>query len=283
MIIDACHSGSFHKGFSTGYTVKGIKRSRKFHNDRRDFFTQKHKKRVENLVVLSASKDNELSIDTPKNGGLFTDTIYRVWDKNPNISFRNLTYKTAQIIKGKNFNNLKPQQPQLNSTNNQENTSVNLYLQDVEGYLDMAVRKSHNNPIFITSARPHYSVGSPIYFKINTRHKKGYFYIINVGERKIERIFPNRYYKSSKILNDKFRFPSKRFEIKATISNQHQQQRTVAYAILSNSPIVQLENNSRLSFAILKDIFGDPSQSGWLSGIFSSNISLGKSDFWVYR
>jgi len=87
----------------------------------------------------------------------------------------------------------------------------------------------------------------------------------------------------SKILNDKFRFPSKRFEIKATISNHQKQQRTVAYAILSNSPIVQLENNSRLSFAILKDIFGDPSQSGWLNGIFSSNISVGKSDFWVFR
>ena len=283
MMIDACHSGSFHKGFSVGYTTKGIERSVNFKNSRVKYFSQNHNSRVENLVVLSASKDNELSIDTPNSGGLFTDTVYKIWDKNPNISFKDLTYKTAQIIKTKEYDNLKPQQPQLESTNNQENTSVNLYLQDVEGYLDMDVRESHNNPISIKSVRPHYRIGSSIFFNINTFKKKGYLYILNVGERKIERIFPNRYYKSSKILNTKFRFPSRRFEIKAIISNHQKQQRTVVYAILSNKPIKQLENSSHLSFSILQDIFGNPNQKGWLKRIFSSNISVGKSDFWVYR
>jgi hypothetical protein len=290
MIIDACHSGSFYKSSSffianssDSYTTKALNCSKNFYNNRKKFFSKTHKTDIKNLVVLSASKDNQLSIDTPTKGGLFTDTIYHVWDKNPNITFKDLTHKSMQIIKEQKFNNIKPQQPQLHSSNNQENTDMSLYLQDVEGYLDMTVKKSRKNPIFIKSVRPHYRVNSSIFFDINTRHKKGYLYILNVGEKKIERIFPNRYFSSSQILSTKFRFPSKKFAIQADITNHKRQQRTVAYAILSDTPIIQLEQNEKLSFELLKKIFGNPNKKGWWSDMFSSKVSVAKSDFWVFR
>jgi len=279
MIIDACHSGSFHKGLSTGYTTKGLHRSQSFHNSKKSFFSKRYNQKVENLVVLSASKDSQLSIDTPKNGGLFTDTLYKILDKNSNINFKDLTSKSVEIIKQKKFNNLKPQEPQLHSTNNHENIEIDVYLQEketksggnVEDYLDRIIQKSQGNRISIHSIKQHYRVGSSIYFDINTFRKKGYLYILNVGANKIERIFPNRFFTSSRIVSTRFRFPSKGFDIEADISNNKRQERTVAYVILSDKPIVQLEQNSKLSFERLKRVFRN------------SNLSVGKSDFWVFR
>ncbi len=59
----------------------------------------------------------------------FTDIIYKVWRENPNSTFQELAEKLGEKIKSMDLT----QQPQLNSTNNQENISVSLYLPDVEG------------------------------------------------------------------------------------------------------------------------------------------------------
>jgi hypothetical protein len=277
MITDTCHGGSIHKGISSGnYTTKSLSRSSNFRNSRQKDFRKKHVGTVKNMVVLSASKDNELSIDTPTDGGLFTSTLYNVWDKNPNINFRELTSKVSIIIGKQRYNNLNPQQPQVHSTNNQENTEMNLYLQDVEGYLDMMVRKSKKNHIELYSKYRTYKIGKNISFKIDTKKKKGHLYILNVGEKKIVKIFPNIHHKSSKIPATAFYFPSKNknFNIEASITNNKNRQRTVAYAILSNRPIKKLESNQELSFKSLKRIFENYN---------NSKISIAKSSFLVVR
>ena len=284
MITDACHSGSIHKGFSSShYTTKNLSRSLNFKNSNRALFRKKQNYNVKNLVVLSASKDNQLSIDTASDGGLFTSTLYHVWEKNPNINFKDLANKTSEIIRNKRYNNITPQQPQVYSTNNEEGMEINLYLQDVEGYLDMAVRKSKNNSINIYSKYPKYKVNDNISFKIDTHNHKGYIYILNVGEKKIVKMFPNQYHKSSKISSKIFYFPSNKFDIQANISNERKSQRTVAYAILSDRPINLLEQNRELSSKILKKIFGNPNNKNWLNTMFSSNISVAKCEFLVVK
>lgn len=283
MIIDACHSGTPHKGLSVGYTTKGVSRSTRFKNSKRDLFTKKQNHNVKNLVVLSASKDNELSIDTPDKGGLFTDTLYHVWNDNPRINFKELANKTSKIISKKRYDNLKPQQPQVYSTNNEEYMETSLYLQDIEGYMDMVVQKSKKNPIGLYSKYSKYRVGDNISFKINPQNKKGYLYLLNIGEKKVKKLFPNPYQKSSKISSKICYIPSKNFEIKAHISNGKKEQRTVAYAILSDKPIRLLENSQELSFKTLEKIFGNPNKKSWWKDMFSSKISVAKSTFTVVR
>ena len=277
MITDSCHGGSSYKGLSFGkYTTKSLSCSSNFKNSREAYFRQKHPNNVKNLVVLSASKDNQLSIDTSDNGGLFTDTLYTVWENNPKISFKELTSKVSVIIKKHSYDNIKPQEPQIHTTNNQEDIEINLYLQDVEGYLDMMIRKNQKNHIKLYSKLKTYKVGDNISFKIDTKKRKGHLYILNIDEKKIVKIFPNIYHKSSKIKATNFYFPPKNtnFNIEASISNHKSSQRTVAYAILSNRPIKELESNQKFSFKSLKRIFQNHN---------NSRISIAKSLFLVVR
>ncbi len=284
MITDACHSGSIHKGFSP-FTIKSLNISLEFHNYNKDILKRRNLKKPKNLISISASKDNELSIDNG-DGGIFTTAIYEIWKDNPNISFKELTYKSGETIKKitQTASNLKPQQPQLYISDNETSSEpINLYLQDVEGYLDMVMRSAKSGNFIFNSYSRKYRVGSHISFQINTQNRKGYLYILNITDRGIDRIFPNQITSQSKISKSRFIFPNK-FDIEATISNPYlREERTVAYAILSDTIIREFEYPNRISFTTLKEIFGNPNKSSWLDIFSSREISIAKSQFHVIR
>ena len=284
MITDTCHSGSIHKGFSP-FTIKSLNTSLNFHNYKKVMLRRRDLKKPKKLISISASKDSELSIDDG-DGGIFTTAIYEIWRNNPNISFKELTYKSGETIKKitKTASNLKPQEPQLYSSDNKSSSEpINLYLQDIEGYLDMVMKSAKSGTFIFDSYRKRYIVGSHISFDIDTQNRKGYLYILNITDRGVDRIYPNQITPKSQISKSRFTFPNK-FTIEATIGNPYlRKERTVAYAILSDTIIREFEYPNRINFDTLKKIFGNPNKSSWLDIFSSREISIAKSQFYVKR
>jgi len=278
MIIDACHSGSIYKDL-LGFRVKGLNTNKNFHNYKKRFLSRRNLAKPSNLVAISASSDDEVSVDN-----VFTDALYKTWSKNPNISFKDLTDQTARIIRQEAKRNQPLQKPQLYTSNNQSSSElINLYIQDIEGYLNMVMR-SHRVKKFELNSNKIYNEGSPIKFSINTHNRKGYLYILNIIDKHIDIIYPNKMKTRSLISKSKFTFPSSKFGIEATISNPHlHKERTLAYAILSDRVIDELEYPHRVTFRTLREIFGNPNNNSWLNRFFGRKLSIARSQFYVVR
>lgn len=287
MITDACHSGSIHKGISFGQ-VKNLKASPNIRNNRK-LFRRVNLAKPTNFISISASKDNQISMDN-RDGGVFTNALYEVWDRNPNITFRALTIKIRDAIKKQDPKN--KQQPQLYTSRTQSSsTKVNLYLENIKShttpkrrrkigfnpikYLNSVMRSHKVGSFFFKPSYNHYRVGSHIKFKVNTKRKMGYLYIFSINSRAIKRVFPNDRAKNSHISVTKFYFPdSRRFDMEATISSSRlRAEKIITYAILAQKQIRELEYGHKITSKSLKRAFRNR----------HNQISIAKSQFTVTR
>jgi len=278
MIIDACHSGSIYKGLSE-FRIKGLNIDKNFHNYKKRFLSRRDLAKPSNLIAISASSDDEVSVDN-----VFTDALYKTWNKYPNISFKDLRDQTARVIRQEAKRNQPLQKPQLYTSNNQSSSElINLYIQDIEGYLNMVMHSHRVEKFGLYSRYKRYRVGSHIKFKIDTHNRKGHLYILNIRDKHIDRIYPNSIETNSRISRSKFIFPS-RFDIEATISNPYlRKERTLAYAILSDRVIDELEYPHKVTFRTLREIFGNPNNNSWLNRFFGRKLSIARSQFYVIR
>lgn len=305
MISDACHSGSNYKSFNRHAQTKGISRSQNFHFLNKDLALEGIEK-AQNLIVLSASRDNEKAVAT-SSGSLFTSAISDALRDNPNITFKELEAKTTKHIKDicDNSNGeLKAHHPSFFSTNFHfldkpindflnVNITINRNPYLVENYLDTLIRNQRvDNNIEIKSKNFFYN-GERVTLNINTLGKRGFLYILTSKERdnSIDVLYPNPYHQNSKeFLGTNFIFPKPNEPFIFQAENKTRgEQRTVIYVILSESPIPKLEISRKFGLnhfqSILKNFDEQISLKNALKNILirekGNQISVGKTVFHV--
>jgi len=310
LFIDTCHSGSSYKDISTNPSLKS-----KYLNFKGDL-SPKFKVLGEpvepnNIVVLSASKDNQQSLSTSE-GSLFTSALYDTLTAEPNISFEELEKVVAkhidnsckyEISKGKDATSFQPELhfSNINITQSVDSflkVNINIQREDirrdtlVENYLDELTTRDSNGRLSI-NMQNYYNDGERAYLDINTFNKKGYLYILTIpaGENKIEVLYPNKLYKEPNgYWGGEFTFPSRNHSFQFKVTNStNKPQRTVVYTILSESEIPILENSANLSSSdfqsIMKDFMGQISLKNAFKDILiqpkQNGLSVEKSIFSV--
>jgi hypothetical protein len=305
MMVDACYSGTMYKSFKYNAKTKSLKISPNFRGKGVLGSVAKPK----NIVVLASSQENEKSIDT-ETGGLFTEAIYDAWSANPNISFRDIRVQATNHIEDmcdrfkKEDSTIQTFHPVLYTTNTdfldepingflQVNIRVNQKTNLVEEYLDGMMRQGAVARLGLQSKSNYYR-GDNIGFGIDTYGRKGHLYILTIKEREneISVLYPNPYYKNpNEQWRGKFSFPNQHtlFKFKAT-SSDNRAERTVVYAILSDTKIPDLEVSRGVGYnrfqSIMKDFDGQFSLKNAFKDILvqrkrGSGIAIAKRVFSV--
>lgn len=302
MITDACHSGTMYKSFSRKTKTKSRKVASNFKYINKDRVSGEIQK-PENLVVLSASKDNEKSIAT-SSGSLFTEAVYDTWSDNPNISFKDLQQATTLHIKDicRHDHNMVAHTPTLYTTNRayinepmsdflQVNITVHPQKYLVEEYLDTLMTQGAVETLGLDS-KNYYNNGDHIVFDIDAQGKQGHLYILTVkeSENEISVLYPNPHYQnSSEQWRGRFSFPNAQTPFAFQADNKtNGLERTVVYTILSQSTIPELEV-SRVGYNKFQSIFKDFKGQSSLKNAFKdilikrkeNQISIAKKVFSV--
>ena len=302
MFVDTCHSGTSYKSFSRNAVTKSKRVASNFkYKSTKGILGTVPK--VQNLVVLTASSDKQKSIATSE-GSLFTEAVYNSWRVKPNITFKGLQQEaTKQIANAcRRDNDLVPSTPNLFTTNQVFiNTPINDFLQVnvrvnptkylVEEYLDGLMAQGKVGQLGLNS-KNYYNKGEHITLNIDTLGQQGHLYILTSkeSENEIDVLYPNPYYQNvNEVWRGRFTFPStsKPFALQAT-NNSSGLERTVIYAILSESVIPELEV-SRVGYnkfqSIFKDLNGQSNLKGALKDILikrkQNRISIAKVAFSV--
>ena len=268
MISDTCHSGTMYKSFSRNAKTKSKKIASNFRFVNKELLMGDVPK-VKKMVVFSATEDSEKSIAT-STGSLFTEAFADAWESEPNITFEEMREKTTSHIKDicDHSRDMVAYNPTLYSTNRRYvNEPINEFLQVnitinpkrylVEEYLDELMQRRAVGSLGL-STKSFYNMGEPITMDIDTHGSRGHLYILSSkkSENKIDVLYPNPYYQNrQEQWRGAFRFPdkSKPFSFKAT-NKTSGLERTVVYAILSQSPIPELEV-SRVGYNKFQSIF----------------------------
>ena len=304
MFVDTCHSGTSYKSFSRNAVTKSKRVASNFKYKSTKGIVGAVPK-VKELVVLTASSDKQKSIATSE-GSLFTEAVYNSWRVNPNITFKELQQEaTKQIANAcRRDSDLVPSTPNLYTTNQVfVNTPINAFLQVnvrvnptkylVEEYLDGLMAQGKVGQLGLNS-KNYYNKGERITLNIDTLGQQGHLYILTSkkSENEIDVLYPNPYYQNvNEVWRGRFAFPSasKPFALQAT-NNSSGLERTVVYAILSESVIPELEV-SRVGYnrfqSIFKDLNGQSSLKDAVKDILikrkQNHISIAKVAFSVGR
>jgi len=270
MLTDTCHSGSMYKSFTRNARTKSRSVGANFKFVNKDGILGSVPK-VKNLVSLAASSDNEKSIAT-SGGSLFTEAIYDAWSSKPKISFKEMQQDAKVHIANMSRydTSVRPHTPTLYTTNSyylnepvndflQINITVNPKKYLVEEYLDELMQHRAVETMQL-SAKSVYANQEPIQFNINTGGKQGHLYILTVKEsaNEIDVLYPNPYYQNpNEQWRGSFAFPNAHTPFTFLADNKSSGvERTVVYAILSESMIPELEV-SRVGYNKFQSIFKD--------------------------
>jgi len=270
MLTDTCHSGSMYKSFTRNARTKSRSVGANFKFVNKDGILGSVPK-VKNLVSLAASSDHEKSIAT-SGGSLFTEAIYDAWSSKPKISFKEMQQDAKVHIANMSRydTSVRPHTPTLYTTNSyylnepvndflQINITVNPKKYLVEEYLDELMQHRAVETMQL-SAKSVYANQEPIQFNINTGGKQGHLYILTVKEsaNEIDVLYPNPYYQNpNEQWRGSFAFPNAHTPFTFLADNKSSGvERTVVYAILSESMIPELEV-SRVGYNKFQSIFKD--------------------------
>jgi len=302
VISDACHSGSVYKSFNRKAMVKSVQVSKNFKYRNKEIASLR-KVTPKNLIAFGAASDNEQSIATSE-GSLFTEAFLDALRTNPNITFSEMRRKTTMQIKNacRRGSNLVPYHPTLYATNNSfvnrpmnEFLKINITIKPtkylVEEYLDGLMANAQVGQLGL-NAKNFYNKGEHIIFNINTLGKQGHLYILSSkeSENSIDILYPNPHYQNqNEQWRGAFSFPtaSKPFAFQAE-NKTNRLERTVVYAILSQSIIPELEV-SRVGYNKFQSIFKDFNGQSNLKNAFkdilikrkNNQISIAKKVFSV--
>jgi len=302
MVADSCHSGTIYKSFMRKAKTKSVRVASNFKFINKSLVTGKIQKPT-NLVVFGAAKDSQTSVATSE-GSLFTEAFYDAWQTNPNISFKNMQRATQLHIKDmcNRERDLIAHTPTLYATNRgfinepmSEFLQVNIHIQPkkylVEEYLDGLMANGEVGTLGLES-KGFYNKNEQVVFNINTLGKTGHLYILTSkeSENEISVLYPNPYYQNAnEQWRGQFLFPdsSKPFRFRET-NNTRGLERTVVYAILSQSIIPELEV-SRVGYNKFQSIFKDFNGQSDLKNAFKdilikrkeNQISIAKKVFSV--
>lgn len=306
LFVDSCHSGTSYKSYNPALQSKNVYLKGSVPNTLKVLGSLAEAK---NLVVLSASQDNQNSLAS-KEGSVFTSALYDTLIANPDISFKNLENMVTKHIanscayeqsKGREATTFQPALYATTSIN--INQSVNSFLEVnitiqrdtlVEDFLDELKQRTAYGSLYV-GLRASYLHEEFAYLDIDTGKKAGYLYILTIpeGENKIEVLYPNKYYtKVNGHWGGSFAFPAKEDSFKFQVWNDTQRpQRTVVYTILSDREIPMLENSANLSSSkfqsIMKDFMGKISLKNAFKNILiqpkNNSLSVEKSIFTVSR
>ena len=304
MMVDTCHSGTSYKSFSRNAVTKSKKIASNFkYKSTKGILGTVPK--VKNLVVLTASSDKQKSIATSE-GSLFTEAVYNSWKVEPKITFKGLQEETTKQIANacKSDSDLVPSTPNLFTTKQvfintpiddflQVNVRVNSTKYLVEEYLDGLMAQGKVGRLGLSS-KNYYNNGEHITLNIDTLGQQGHLYLLTSkkSENEIDVLYPNPYYQNvNEVWRGRFAFPtaSKPFAFQAT-NNSGGLERTVVYAILSESVIPELEV-SRVGYnkfqSIFKDLNGQSNLKDAVKDILikrkQNHISIAKITFSVGR
>jgi len=265
LIFDSCHSGTVHKGNSTGAMAKTLstnllaKPTSKGLKVGGDGMSGEY-------IVLSASKDYEESLAT-SGGSLFTNEIYRIFtnaSEKPLDSVREeVTYNIVTYCKQSRN---KPHHPNFSFSNPSFGAkSIDSYIkvssteqiavdETLQTELDRVVMSAGANQIVIGEKKESYNRGEFVNFTLNTGANRGYLTMLYIDKSDITVLYPNPKL-TSKPIQGAYSFPRDfgNFKIRAYKSCKGcQEEKTAIYLLLTPELLGSIESMTRdklLSFA----------------------------------
>jgi len=242
VLFDSCHSGTAFKKFGNDHMPKSMD------SDKLDgviqtkvFRPQKSVLNAGDYIVLSASKDTELSLAT-SNGSMFTNAFYSQYsnEQNLNVKFDEITRRMQQYIVKSCSIFSTPHHPQLSASNARlKYSTMNDFINSSE---TLPVQREAVKPqrlvqknIILMGAKS-FKSGDLLDFKIDTLGSSGYLTVFS-----IENDMPFIMYQSKKQMKGVFNFKdfsiSPPIECYKSCGQKCASEQSVVYVAFSAKPI----------------------------------------------
>ena len=246
VLFDSCHSGTAFKKFGKKHMPKSMD------SDKLDgliqakiFRPQKSLLNRGEYIVLSASKDTELSLAT-SNGSMFTNAFYSQYanDKGLNIKFDEITRRMERYIVKSCGIFSTPHHPQVSASNPRLKFSTMKEFIQFSGTSAVQAPRLVEKKLTLTGKRS-FNSGELLDFKIDTHQNSGYLTVFS-----IENDVPFVMYQSKKQMKGVFRFKdfniSPPIECYKSCGKNCASEESVVYVAFSAKPIkIRFNRNSK--------------------------------------
>lgn len=225
IIFDSCHSGTATK--SLGLTAKfspwpGVQREK--NNNKATVRVNRAVVRVDtdpgwkengenNVILLAACRDDEVSLSNRQEGSLFTQGLLQTVNRaNGHLTLEDLRAGAAEFIK-ENVNVVQLFRPQIAESDSslahvnlisQSSLPLNSLWEKLIGYADHFAAKK----LRITADKQIYQVNDLLTLKVKVP-AEGYLNVLNIGKRDTQPtiLFPNEYVENNKVKRGTFTLP----------------------------------------------------------------------------